>query len=194
MSCENRLFQNITSTCENRITAGIEQKIYLFNRTDIAEIEYDSENENKVTGFSLKSGAKGYVAQGFKRNMTASFERVVSDDSLDTWTDTINLTAFEFDSAASKNLNEMSDIVAVIDRKGTKQDDGSLLIFGLGSGLYCSADSWTAFENGGSRQLTFASQADAGEEVPYYNYAVQAGSPAADSYTASIAALEAMIA
>ena len=193
MSCENRIFQNITSTCDNRIVAGIEQTLYILNRTDIATVEYDSENENKVTNITLKSGAKAYTATGFKKNMTASFERNVSDTDFDTWTDTINITAFEFDSSAAKNLNEMGDVVVIIDRKGTKQDDGSLLIFGLGSGLFCSADSWNAFENGGSRQLTLASQADAGESVPYYNYAVQAGSPAADSYTATIAQLEAML-
>lgn len=193
-TCENKLFKNITSTCETKISAGVEQKIYLLNRTDIDTITYDSENPNKVTNITLKSGKNAYVAQGFKRNMTCGFERVVSDDNLDSWTDTLNLTAFEFDSESARNLNEMSDVVAIVDRKGTKQDDGSILILGLENGLFCSADTWAAFENNGSRQLTFSSMADSGESQPYYNYAVQTGSPAADSYSATISALEAMLA
>lgn len=193
-TCENKLFKNITSTCETRIVAGIEQKIYLLNRTDIDTITYDSENPNKVTNLTLKSGKNAYVAQGFKRNMTCGFERVVSDDNLDTWNDTLNLTGFEFDSESARNLNEMSDVVAIVDRKGTKQDDGSILILGLESGLFCSADTWAAFENNGSRQLTFSSLGESNESQPYYVFAVQTGSPAADSYSASIAALEAMLA
>lgn len=192
-SCENKLFKNITSTCETKISAGIEQKVYLLNRTDIDTISYDNDNPNKVTGITLKSGKVAYVAQGFKRNMTCGFERVISDDNLDTWTDTLNLTAFEFDSESARNLNEMSDIVAIVDRKGTKQDDGSLIILGLENGLFCSADTWASFENNGTRQLTFSSLADGGESVAYYNYAVQTGSPAADSYASTIAQLEAML-
>lgn len=193
MSCENKLFKNITSTCETKISAGIEQKLYLMNRTDIDTISYDADNPNKVTGITLKSGKVAYLAQGFKRNMTSGFERVVSDDNLDTWTDTLNITAFEFDSEAARNLNEMSDIVVVVDRKGVKQDDGTLMILGLENGLFCSADTWSAFENNGTRQLTFSSLADGGESVPYYTYAVQSGSPAADSYSATIAELEGML-
>lgn len=193
MGCDNKIFKNIVSDCNTRISAGIEQKLYIMNRTDIDTIEYDSEYPNKVTGIALKSGKKAYIAQGFKRNMTAGFERVVSDTDIDKWSQSITITAFEFDSESAKNLNEMSDLVVVIDRKGTKQDDGSVLIFGLENGLFCSADNWAAFENGGTRQLTFGSMADSEESVAYYNYAVQAGSPEVDSYSATIAELEGML-
>lgn len=193
MSCENRILKNITSTCDNAVVAGIEQKLWLFNRTDIASITYDSEQTNKVTGITLKTGATAYSATGLKRNMGVSFSRNVNAEGLDTFTDTVSITGFEFDSASALNFDNMSDIVVVADRKGKKQGDGSLIILGLENGLYCSSDQYNAWENGGTRQLEFSSMDDAGESQSYYVYAVQTGSPAVDDYEASVAALDAML-
>lgn len=194
VSCENKVFQNILSTCENKITAGITQKIYLINLDDIESVTYDSSDYMKVTGITLKSGKTAYTAEGLKQNFSASFERVIdADTGLDTYTDTINLNAFEFDSEAARNLAEMGNFAAVVVRNGKKLDNGSVLIFGLGAGLWCSTDTWSAWENGGSRQLTFSSQEGAGEEVAYYAYCVQAGETPADSYNATIAQLDAML-
>lgn len=181
--CENKIFRNIASTCEHRTVAGIEQTVYLFNRSDLQNIQYDPEENgdiNKVWSFELKSDATGYKATGFKRNMSASFERVVSDDTVDTWTDSITLTGYEFSSKASRNFDQMGDLVAIIDRKGTKVSDGSLIILGLENGLFVSEDSWASGDNNGARTITLSSLSDAGESMSYYvfDYYKEEGSPA----------------
>ena len=186
--CENKIFQNISSTCEHRTVAGIEQTVYLFNRTDLKNIAYDPENDgsiNKVWSFALETSTHGYKATGFKRNMTASFERNVSDDTVDTFTDSITLTGYEFDANASRNFDQMGDLVAIIDRKGTKESDGSLIILGLENGLYVSSDSWASGDNNGARTITLSSLSDAGESMSYYvfDYYVQNGSDAMEEQT-----------
>ena len=191
--CTNEIFKNIESTCSNKVVAGIEQIVYLLNRDDIQTITYDGDDYNKVTGITLKTGKTAYTAKGFKKNMTCGFERNISDDTVDTFTNSLTLTGYQFDAEGARNFDNMGNIVAVVDRKGTKAADGSVIILGLENGLFVSADSWAAGDNNGARTITLSSLADAGESCSYYVYTVSEGSPAAESYAATIATLEAML-
>ena len=192
--CTNEIFKNIESTCSNRTVAGIEQIVYLLNRDDIQAINYDGDDYNKVTGITLKTGKLAYTAKGFKKNMTCGFERNVSDDTVDTFTNSLTLTGYQFDAEGARNFDNMGNIVAIVDRKGTKNADGSVIILGLENGLFVSADSWAAGDNNGARTITLSSLADAGESCSYYVYAVSEGSPATESYAATISSLESMLA
>ena len=191
--CTNEIFKNIESSCANRTVAGIEQIVYLLNRDDIQTITYDGDDYNKVTGITLKTGKTAYTARGFKKNMTCGFERNISDDTVDTFTNSLTLTGYQFDAEGARNFDNMGNIVAVVDRKGTKSADGSVIILGLENGLFVSADSWAAGDNNGARTITLSSLADAGESCSYYVYTVSEGSPATESYAATIATLEAML-
>ena len=192
--CTNEIFKNIESTCSNRTVAGIEQIVYLLNRDDIQTINYDGEDYNKVTGITLKTGKLAYTAKGFKKNMTCGFERNVSDDTVDTFTNSLTLTGYQFDAEGARNFDNMGNIVAIVDRKGTKTADGSVIILGLENGLFVSADSWAAGDNNGARTITLSSLADAGESCSYYVYTVSEGSPAQESYESTINSLESMLA
>ena len=191
--CTNEIFKNIESTCSNRTVAGIEQIVYLMNRDDIQTITYDGDDYNKVTGITLKTGKLAYTAKGFKKNMTCGFERNISDDTVDTFSNSLTLTGYQFDAEGARNFDNMGNIVAVVDRKGTKAADGSVIILGLENGLFVSADSWAAGDNNGARSITLSSLADAGESCSYYVYTISEGSPALESYEATIASLEAML-
>ena len=192
--CTNEIFKNIESTCSNRTVAGIEQIVYLMNRDDIQTITYDGDDYNKVTGITLKTGKLAYTAKGFKKNMTCGFERNISDDTVDTFTNSLTLTGYQFDAEGARNFDNMGNLVAVVDRKGTKSADGSVIILGLENGLFVSADSWAAGDNNGARSITLSSLADAGESCSYYIYTVSEGSPATESYEATIASLESLLA
>ena len=192
--CVNEIFQNIESTCSNRTVAGIEQTVYLLNRDDIQTVEYDGDDYNKVTNITLKSGKHAYSAKGFKKNMTCGFERNVSDDTVDTFTDSLTLTGYQFDAKGARNFDNAGNIVAIVDRKSTKAADGSVIILGLENGLFVSADSWAAGDNNGARTITLSSLTDAGESCSYYVYTVSEGSPAQESYEATIESLETMLA
>lgn len=191
--CTNEIFKNISSTCANRTVAGIEQIVYLLNRDDIQTITYDGDDYNKVTGITLKTGKLAYTAKGFKKNMTCGFERNISEDTVDTFTNSLTLTGYQFDAEGARTFDNIGNIVAVVDRKGTKAADGSVIILGLENGLFVSADSWAAGDNNGARTITLSSLADAGESCSYYVYTVSAGSPAQESYEATIESLETML-
>lgn len=191
--CVNEIFQNIESVCSNRTISGIEQTIYLINRGDIQSIEYSPEDFNKVVGLVLKDGKNAFTAKGFKKNLTAGFERNVSDDTVDTFTDSITLTGYQFDAKGARNFDNMGDLVAIIDRKGTKLADGSVIILGLENGLFVSADSWTAADGNGARTITMSSLSDAGESCSYYVLSISEGSPAVESYGATIEFLESLL-
>lgn len=193
--CESKIFKNIESNCANRTAAGIEQTVYLFNRSDIENVVIASDEDyNKITDFALKDGATGYTAKGFKRNLTAGFTRNVSEDTVDTWSDSLTLTGFEFDSASARNFDNMGDVVAVIERKGTKEGDGTFIALGWENGLYVSEDSWAAGDNNGARTITMSNLDDAGESCSYYVIAKETGTPAAPNYEATKAFLEGLVA
>lgn len=169
-SCNNNIFQNIYSTCENKIVSGIEQRIWLFNRKDVdftlgTGTTYE---KNEITSISLAEGATAYVADGLKKNLTCGFERVQSETAPDSWSNSISLVGYEFDKKAMRNMDEAGDLVAIIERKGVKDADGTFLALGVDNGLYVSADTWSANENGGSRQVTLSSLDEAGEAFSAY--------------------------
>lgn len=169
-ACENNIFQNIYATCENKIVSGIEQKIYLFNRKDVSYELGDGTNfaKNEIVSFSVKSGKTGYVAMGLKKNLTSGFERIISETAPDQWRNTLSLISYEFDKNAMRNIDEMGDIVAIIERKGVKSEDGSFLALGLENGLYIDTDSWSANDNGGARSISLSSLDEAGESFSSY--------------------------
>lgn len=189
--CVNAIFQNIESNCSNRTSAGIEQTVYLINRADIENVvKASDEDYNKITDFSLKSGKVAYVAKGFKKNLTAGFERNVSDDTVDTFADSLTLTGYQFDSASARNFDNIGDVVAIIERKGTKEGDGTFIALGWENGLFVSADSWAAGDNNGARTVTLSNLADAGESCSYYVISKLSGTPAVPDYEATKAFLE----
>ena len=195
MLCESKIFQNIESNCSNRVTSGIEQTVYLINRSDIQNVSTASEEDyNKITGFDLKDDAVAYTAKGYKRNLTAGFTRNVSEDTVDTWSDSLTLTGYQFDSASARNFDNMGDVVAIVERKGTKDGDGTFIALGWENGLFVSEDSWAAGDNNGARTITMSNLDDAGESCSYYVISIMSGSPAEPDYEATKAFLEGLTA
>lgn len=167
-TCNNEIFANVMSTCENKISSGIEQTVYLFNRKDLAPT-YKADKPNVVTSLGIASGVKpAFVAKGLKKNLTSGFERVISDTAPDSWTNSLNLIGYEFSADKSRNMDEMGDLVAIIKRKGKDSVDGSFLALGLENGLFTNSDSWDANDNGGARMITMQSLDDAGESYSAY--------------------------
>lgn len=189
--CESKIFQNIESNCANRTSAGIEQKVYIINRSDIQNVVIASDEDyNKITDFQLKDDAVAYTATGFKRNLSAGFTRSVSEDTVDTFIDSLTLTGYQFDSASARNFDNIGDVVAIIERKGTKEGDGSFIALGWENGLYVSDDSWTSGDNNGARTITLSNLDDAGESCSYYVISVMTGSDPEPDYEATKAFLE----
>lgn len=196
-ACENKIFKDIYSNCEHPIVSGIEQTVYLFNRADITigfgtGVSGNGE-KNEIVSLTLKSGKKGYVAKGLKKNLTCGFERQQSDTAPDYWSNSITLLGYEFDKDAMRNMDELGDIVAIIDRKGPKDVDGSFLMLGATNGLYVSADTWGANDNGGARQITMSSLDEAGEPYSAFVVTLSGQTPAITTYEGVQTYLESLL-
>lgn len=187
MQCENKIFKNIESTCEHRVAAGIEQTVYMANRDEVTFVMAEDADgnviPNQIAKITLNEDAKLYTAKGFKRNLTAGFTRNVSDDTVDTWTNSVSLVGYEFDAKSAMQFDNIGNIVVVVERKGTKEADGSFLVFGAENGLYVSEDSWASGEANGAREITLSSLDDAGESVSYYVYCTQSEGTNDDYFT-----------
>lgn len=153
MSCKKLITKGLTSDCSTQGNAGIEQVIYLINRSQIAEITYDSTIDTKVTDIDLESGAKAYKLIGQKQNLNAFSERVINDTVSDMYRHGISFNSFSMSAEDIENIDEMQDFVAIVERKNKKNIDGTFLIYGLGSGLFISSDTYNSNENYGARML-----------------------------------------
>lgn len=158
MACENKIVKNITSDCETQKVAGLEQVVYLINRTDIDSITYDITNKSLVTGLDLASGEVAYKLVGTKKSLNCGSERVVSDDAPDSFKHKFMFNGYEYDSASVENMDNMADVVVIVEKKDKKVEDGTFVIFGLGSGLYVSTDTSSENDSNGVRKIELTSQ------------------------------------
>lgn len=168
--CAKGIVKTITSDCSTQQTAGIEQVIYLMNRKDVVpvfETATGGEKTNKITSLSLSGTAKAYKLIGQKQNLVCGFDRVTSDTRGDMFTHFLSFNAYEFDTASADNINEMEDIVAIVERKAKDNADGCFMVYGLGTGLYYTSDSYRSNENDGVRMLEMQTQSSQPEKVPY---------------------------
>ncbi|RLI47582.1 hypothetical protein DRO61_07730 [Candidatus Bathyarchaeota archaeon] len=146
--------KNITSNCSTQQIGGIETTVYIFNRTDIDTITYSG--DSLVTDLTLTSGTTAFTIMGVKKSLNAGSTRVVAEDMADRFTHTFDFKGFEFDSASVENLDAIKDVVCVVERKAKNVDDGTFVIYGLGTGLYVATDEQTSNEANGTRALSLA--------------------------------------
>jgi len=194
--CIQKLVQDVFADCTTTPVAGIEAVVYLLNRSDIASYTIDEGGvETLCTDITLKTGTPAphvYKLFGYKRNLSYSSEIVVGEDVPDTWTHSLNFQNYQFDSNSIMNLDQAGDLVAIVERKGKKEGDGSFIILGLENGLFKSADSTNSNDNNGARVLTMSSLDGQGESHSGIVFAKFAGTPAVADYTATKEYLESL--
>lgn len=186
MACEIKLVKNITSSCENQPVGGVEQVIYLFNRTEIS-VTYDNTNPSLVNDISMGSTADtGFKLTGIKKSLNCGSTLVPAEDAADGYTHTLIFQGFEFDAASVENMDQMGDIVAVVEMKQKANDgDGTFVIYGLGTGLYKSSDVRMANDANGARKIELTTLDGQLERYSQNNYLN-------NDYATSKAALEAL--
>ena len=155
--CTKKIYKNSVADCSTQGVSGIEQTVYVLNRSDIAAVTRDAYLDNKVTDMTLATGAHAYKLIGQKQNLTCGSERVVSDTAADSFRHRVNFQCYQFDAESLDNLDEAEDLVAIVERKDKSNVDGTFLIYGLGTGLFFSSDTYSSNENNGARMLEMSS-------------------------------------
>jgi len=156
MSCINKIVKEIVNNCSTTPVSGLETTIYLFNRTDIEQIDYDVVNTSLITGIDLAStspATTGYKLIGTKKALNAGFERVIAEDMPDMFKHKLVFSGFEFDSASIENFDQLGDLVAIVERKDKNNVDGTFVAYGINTGLFISTDTYMANDNNGVRKI-----------------------------------------
>lgn len=194
--CIQKIVKDVIADCSSTPAAGIEAVVYLLNRTDIASYTIDQNGVDTLcTDITLKTGTPAphvYKLFGYKRNLSYSSELVTAEDAPDTYTHSLNFQNYQFDSESIMNLDQAGDIVAIVERKGKKEGDGTFLILGLENGLFKSSDTTNSNDNNGARVLTMSSMDGAGESHSAVVFAKMSGTPAVADYTATKEYLESL--
>src|SRR5512136_1224338 len=130
MACTTGIAKTITSNCTTQPVGGLEAIAYLFNRADMT-LTYDGTDLNKVTGIAAVGAAVVYKYTGWKKNINAGHDRVVTEDLADTFKHFLSLKGFEFDTDSVANMDGLNDICAVVEYK-QKSATGDGVFIGYG--------------------------------------------------------------
>jgi len=184
MSCKGKIVKNIINDCQSFVAGGIEQDfVYLINRSDMT-VTMNSDNDVIIDDITIAEDASVYKLKGAGQNIVVGADRVVGTDIPDLYTHYISFKGFEWDSASIANLDNMSDLVAIVKRKGTNVVDGKLEVYGLQGGLYVSSDTFRSNTDNMTRAIEMTSLEGAQEVHSVYTY-MQASTKTSPSTTIS---------
>lgn len=170
MSCKGKIVKNIINDCQSFVAGGIEQDfVYLINRSDMT-VTMNSENDVIIDDITIADEASVYKLKGAGQNIVVGADRVVGTDLPDLYTHYISFKGFEWDSASIANLDNISDLVAIVKRKGTNVVDGKLEVYGLQGGLYVSSDTFRSNTDNMTRAIEMTSMEGAQEVHSVYTY------------------------
>lgn len=187
VNCNFGITADILKDCAAPPTAGVEEVMYVMNRRDINTITYSSTNKNLVTAMTMKSTKKAYKVEGFKKEIDAGFDLVTSDTNIDKFTQYVKFENWQIDAASAKELDGLSDLVAIIERKNKGvAGDGSFQIYGLQTGLYKSSDTMRANSESGKRIIELTNQGEEESTVSYHVFFIT-------SYAATKSAVDALL-
>lgn len=168
MGCLAGLAASITNDCAKQPTAGLERKVWLINRADIATITHDGVNNHLITAITLNTGKTAFVFTAYRKDVDAGFDEVVRENLPPAFTHYFKMEPWDQNSDQVEELDNMEDLVAIVEKKGDKtydSGDGYFQIYGLQNGLYKTSGTQRLQDNGGVPTYEFGTRE--GEEEPY---------------------------
>jgi hypothetical protein len=161
MTCVSKISKDILNSCDNVPVAGYEKKAWAMNREDVT-LTLDATTTNLVTGIALASGEQAYTVTSVKKEMNGGFDLAAADNAPDTYPHYWSFQPYERDAESIKNFDDMSDIMIVVEAKGSKTE-GCFIILGAETGLYKTSASQRANDNLGLPTYEFGSMEGQGE-------------------------------
>jgi len=163
MACTTAITADIINDCTKRPVKGLKAKAWLFNMGS-ATI---TKTTNLITNL-VKSGAvTSFTLEGTKDFMNAGSDAVVTDTLPTAFIHKFSFEAWGATAAEKANIDKADNIFVVVERNGS-QTEGCFLAYGINNGLFKTAQSKMANDNGGITKVEFATRA--GEEEEYSEY------------------------
>lgn len=190
MSCLTKIAAVIINVCTSVPAMGLTVKAWIFNRADIT---WTGGSGTPLVTVGVNAAAKkAYVLTAVKHEMNAGADAVVADNLPGLFTHSVTIQPYQRDEDSIKNIDNMDDIVIVLELEGGEKvadlyTEGKFIILGFENGLHKVSATWKAMDNHSIPTYEFASRE--GEEEKYSRYVFWV---AADTYAATLAALEAL--
>jgi hypothetical protein len=180
---------NILNNCENPITGGANDRIWLVNKADIASTTPDA-NPYLITAITLNSGAYLYEYEG-QNNSVDLRAALVRQRYTTVYDHEVIFKVFDNTPAVKQQLGYLGQgVVVAIVEKNFKASDGlgAFEIYGLDAGLILNANESNASDadTQGAWNLTISTSEQAKEPGPPKTLLI------GGSYIATKAALEAL--
>lgn len=186
VSCLGSIGADIINDCAAKPMAGAEQTAYLFNKADITAT-FDAQNKWLVTDLTVAATKKGYKLTGFRKNLNAGADVVVSDTVPKKWNQFFSFYGWGVEAADVKAIDELDNIVVVYESKSKGVNvAGAFHMLGYDTGLFVSADTKRVNDNDGTRSIEMTNLA--GAESPVSEYIVYD-----TSYATTLALLEGLM-
>ena len=136
MSC-GVITSGATFSCDTPLQAGVNPRIILINKDDIASVTREVASPYQITAITLSGVTTGFSFEGYRQSVDAQVEFVASSFSVG-YDHILNFQVFDISAAQKLNLEKMAlgKLVAVVENaNATGNGDSVFEVYGLGAGL-----------------------------------------------------------
>ncbi|MDH3324964.1 MAG: hypothetical protein OEL89_04965 [Candidatus Peregrinibacteria bacterium] len=170
MACGiDAVWKDIVSNCSTALTAGIEVEACLIRRTDLVTPLYDITNKSIITGIACKLGKKAYKITGFRDNMFAGHDGVVSAEYPKRFSHVFAFKQYERAAEDIENVDNIDDFVVIVEMKDkTTTGDGTFRAYGVTKGLFITTDTARTNTDNATRSIEAASAENGLESFSHF--------------------------
>lgn len=141
MSACGNITAGLTLSCTNKLVGGVNARIYIANKDEIASWTVDGTNSYIVDAITMASTKTFFEFEGKLKSVEPAC-RVVKGTYDNTWEHEVKFRAFDISPTVLKQIANMKDgrFVVIIENnsKGTS-GNSKYDIYGLQAGLYCES-------------------------------------------------------
>lgn len=190
-----KITKNQLKNCATLITDGNESTLYLANREDITGYVRDAVNPQIIRGITMKVGTNFYKIEGARKTLKPKWTSVKKNFAT-RYRHEIDGVIFNWDSTVKLEVEQFNEgvFVAIIVNKN-KVTDASVEVFGTDVGMVAK-DGMIRDVNSPDfgANLPIGLISDEEQEEPHVpaSFAIDGVTPGQYSYTATMAALEAL--
>jgi len=155
---------NVEPDCDFLPQSGVEDTLYLINKSQIASVVYNNTNTLIVEDIILESGASAFKVIGMNNSNNTTWD-MISLRFGKMYTHLVSFIGFDLSPAGYEQYKNMKDskLVAVVINNFRGEDgNGAIKIYGLSAGLVCKKQTqdMSSEDTQGAVQIEFQSDSD----------------------------------
>lgn len=160
----------IALDCDEDIEAGVEARLIIANKADIASWTYSGTNNMLLTSLVMKTGKQFFVIDGIKTSTRPSWD-MVKTKPRNKFKHQVKFVGFSIDPAFMKEVNKMKDgnfVVGIANNQVGTTGNQKWDFYGFGTGLGSDAIGRDPFsqDTAGAINIGLASDDEALESKP----------------------------